>query len=279
MSPGTFADLRRLYHAAVFERVLRVRETGAPNNADAGSVASAEIGRGIVAEIGLDPLVGQIAGQTAGRQFEEVTMDFLRSAFLELQHLRPGDWKFSLGTSIDQFAQYRHLGEVRNLIKTHQALRTALGDYIVIPDVVVCRSPISDELVNVREDLIEGREISGHTPLREANNPHPLLHASISCKWTIRSDRSQNARTEGLNLARNRKGVSPHVAVVTAEPLPSRIASLALGTGDIDCVYHFALPELQRAAEHRDSDHDLLATLVNGGRLRDISDLPFDLAT
>jgi hypothetical protein len=26
--------------------------------------------------------------------------------------------------------------------------------------------------------------------------------------------------------------------------LPSRLASLALGTGDIDCVDHFALPEL-----------------------------------
>lgn len=278
MSPGTFADLRRLYHAAVFERVLRIRENGAPNNADAGSVASVEIGRGVVAEIGLDPLVGRIPGQTAGRQFEEVTMDFLRSAFLELQHLRPGDWRFSLGTSIDQFAQYRHLGEVRNLIKTHQALRTALGDYIVTPDVVVCRSPITDELVNVREDLIEGHEIAGHTPLREANNP-----SAASRQHLLQVDHSQRPlperATEGLNLTRNRKGVSPHVAVVTAEPLPSRIASLALGTGDIDCVYHFALPELQRAAEHRDSDHDLLATLVNGGRLRDISDLPFDLAT
>ena len=36
----------------------------------------------------------------------------------------------------------------------------------------------------------------------------------------------------------------PHIMVVTAEPSPSRIASLALGTGDIDCVYHFALYEL-----------------------------------
>ncbi len=36
---------------------------------------------------------------------------------------------------------------------------------------------------------------------------------------------------------------------VTGEPLPMRIASLALGTGDLDCVYHFALPELQKAIE------------------------------
>ena len=91
-------------------------------------------------------------------------------------------------------------------------------------------------------------------------------------------NRSQNARTEGLNLIRNRKGKSPHIVVVTAEPLPSRLASLALGTGDIDCVYHFALPELQKAASS-ETDLDLLDTLVGGSRLRDISDLPFDLAT
>ena len=70
-----------------------------------------------------------------------------------------------------------------------------------------------------------------------------MLHASISCKWTIRSDRSQNSRTEALNLIRNRKGRVPHIAVVLFEPLPSRIASIAMGTGDIDCTYHGALYE------------------------------------
>ena len=45
--------------------------------------------------------------------------------------------------------------------------------------------------------------------------------------------RSQNTRTEDLNLIRNRKGRLPHVVAVTAEPLPMRIASLALGTGDL----------------------------------------------
>ena len=117
-----------------------------------------------------------------------------------------------------------------------------------------------------------------HTPLRRANAQSDILHASVSCKWTIRSDRSQNARTEGLNLIRNRKGKTPHIVVVVGEPLPGRIASLAYGTGDIDCVYYFALPELTEAAADSDSNSDLLQTLVAGRRLRDISDLPFDLA-
>lgn len=106
------------------------------------------------------------------------------------------------------------------------------------------------------------------------------MHASISCKWTLRSDRSQNARTEALNLIRNRKGHLPHVVAVTAEPLPTPIASLALGTGDLDCVYHFALNELEDVLEQIDNEDqiDMLSTLVEGRRLRDISDLPFDLA-
>lgn len=72
----------------------------------------------------------------------------------------------------------------------------------------------------------------------------------------------------------------PHIAVLTGEPLPSRIASLALGTGDLDCVYHIALPELQGAIEElgNEDSRELMETMVSGKRLRDIADLPLDLA-
>jgi hypothetical protein len=163
----------------------------------------------------------------------------------------------------------------------HPGLRAALGDYLVKPDIVVGRSPVSDRQINQDADILQG-DTATLTPLRASNSPdpRPILHASISCKWTIRSDRSQNARTEGLNLIRNRKGNTPHIAIVTAEPLPSRIASVALGTGDLDCVYHLALYELGEAVEEV-GDETLSETfnlLVDGKRLRDISDLPFDLA-
>jgi len=70
------------------------------------------------------------------------------------------------------------------------------------------------------------------------------------------------------------------VVVVTAEPTPNRLASIALGTGDIDCVYHFALYELQATIKSLGlSDAaDLLAVMIEGKRLKDISDLPLDLA-
>lgn len=114
----------------------------------------------------------------------------------------------------------------------------------------------------------------------KSNGGLPILHASISAKWTMRSDRAQNSRTEALGLIRNRKGHLPHIVVVTGEPMPARLASLALGTGDIDCIYHFALYELIKAVHdtHAEDSIELLNILIQGKRLKDISDLPLDLA-
>ena len=62
--------------------------------------------------------------------------------------------------------------------------------------------------------------------------------------------------------------------------MPARIASLALGTGDIDCVYHFALNELVEAVKDVSAEDsiEMLNILISGKRLKDISDLPLDLA-
>ena len=257
---------------------MRQNPSGVPNNADSGSASSVRIAKGIVQNIGLPLGSGKLAGQTAGRRFEGATRDFLRDAFGLLSHLRPGDWEFSLGGNIRDYEQYLHLSDVRRVVEQHEELRIIFGDYIVTPDIVVCREPVSDAKINENKALLNNDTVASYTPLRRSNSQASILHASVSCKWTIRSDRSQNARTEGLNLVRNRKGKTPHIVVVVGEPLPGRIASLAYGTGDIDCVYHFALRELKTAAAGNDSDAEMLDTLVTGRRLRDISDLPFDLA-
>jgi hypothetical protein len=59
------------------------------------------------------------------------------------------------------------------------------------------------------------------------------------------------------------------------------IITASAGTGDLDCVYNFALPELQASLEEIDNPDqlDMLQTLIAGKRLRDIGDLPFDLAS
>ena len=275
---GRIEELRLAYHRRLGQDVLRQNSDGVPNNSDTGSAASIRLGKGIVGNMGIKPASGRLAGQTAGHRFEEATKDFLREAFELLSHLRPGEWEFALGGDIGNFEQYMHLSEVSRIVEENKDLRVVFGDYIVRPDIVVCRKPVSDETINQDETLLGNADMATHTPLRRVNSQVDILHASVSCKWTIRSDRSQNARTEGLNLVRNRKGRTPHIVVVVGEPLPGRIASLAYGTGDIDCVYHFALRELTEAASASDSDSELLETMVNGRRLRDISDLPFDLA-
>ena len=274
------ARLREAYHREVVERVLRIDAAGVPNNADRGSESSKRIAVRTLAEIGAEPVVGRQSGQAAGRVFESVTKEYLESAFSDLGHLRPGEWEFSVGQNLRDFAQFRHLTKIRELVERNRELRTILGDYIVKPDIVVARQPMSDDDINAEGVLIGTGAIARRTPLRLVNSSVPIMHASVSCKWTIRSDRSQNARTEALNLIRNRKGNTPHIVVVTAEPLPGRLASIAMGTGDVDCVYHWALPEMASAVDAvgADSDRELLAAMVDGSRLRDVSDLPFDLA-
>jgi len=195
--------------------------------------------------------------------------------------LRYGKYRFFIGKSINTCEQYEHLAILSEVLQSNKELKATLGDYLINPDIVIGKYPVEDEEINVDVEIIKEDSYAYLTPFRALNSQKLILHGSVSCKWTIRSDRSQNARTEGLNLIRNRKGHTPHIVIVTGEPYPQRIASLALGTGDIDCVYHFALKEMTATAKklNNDSVIDMLDTLVTGKRLRDISDLPFDLVT
>ena len=283
--PVQFVEARKVFHAALLKATLTINSAGVVSNADSSNGASCEIARGIAELLKAETQGERIAGQTSGNQFEGACADFVRATFFKLGHLRPGAWDVHQVTGrnrleIAKYEQYAHLTALDRAAKSDPELAAALGsDYTITPDIVVVRATEHDAAINSPGPLVDA-EVAKYASLRSANNGMPLLHASISCKWTIRSDRAQNARSEALNLVRNRKGRLPHVVVVTAEPMPSRLASIALGTGDIDCVYHFALHELQATleAQGRDDARDLLAIMVDGKRLRDISDLPLDLA-
>jgi hypothetical protein len=285
---GVLADLRRNYHERLCREILGYRPgTAIYNIADGGSAASVGLAQGMADAIGFPPAsTPPQSGQTAGSMSTLATRDFLERAFARLSHLRPGTWFWVTNPSeaaIAVFDQFDHLADLQQFLRTHRELETALGsDYLVTPDIVIGRQPVDDDEVNSTEELIAAGEGVAHlTPLRSANERRPILHASISCKWTMRSDRAQNTRTEALNLIRNRKGRTPHIVAVTVEPLPGRLASIAMGTGDVDCTYHAALDELLLASADSDfpDAHELLQTLVDGRRLRDISDLPIDLAS
>lgn len=285
------ANARFHFHERLFEtNTLTLTKAGVASNADTSSRGSKAIAGKIVDILVAEHhhtvnTVDKISGQTLGKQFELATMEFLQETFPHLQNLRPGQWSIlQLGNNnrlkTSDFEQYEHLAYLSALTAENAQLAAALGnDYLVAPDVVIYRNLYEDEEINAEQYIVDD-EISRMADIRKSNGGKPLLHASVSAKYTMRSDRAQNSRTEALNLIRNRKGHLPHIVVVTAEPMPNRLASLALGTGDIDCVYHFALYELIRAVKEVGSEDavEILETLVQGKRLKDISDLPLDLA-
>ena len=285
----TVAELRKRYHKSIDSQIIRYTcrdKRSFPNFADGSSNSSVVIADCIAEALGFSKRQSpKITGQTAGILFEKLTCGFIEEAFTAISHLRPGRWNYlTAQTQISNFVQYEHLGRLDSLVKDSPSLSAALGPgYVVTPDIVIARSPVTQDEVNTSDMVLDDSLVASLTPFLCRNRVEPVryLHASVSCKWTIRSDRSQNTRTEALNLIRNRKGGLPHIVAVTAEPLPMRIASLALGTGDLDCVYHFALNELREACKGipRGEDQlEMLETMINGNRLRDITDLPFDLA-
>lgn len=281
MSEAWLTKARREFHATLLGGILTKSASGVPSNADKSSKPSCEIAGSILDQLGPATTAPKLPGQTAGADFEGVCARFVRVCLDRMSHLRPGTFRVNKGGGIATFDQYAHLDELEAIAKANREIATAIGsDYLIKPDIVVTRAPENDETINANGPLVDA-DIARLSSLRAVNQPLEILHASISCKWTLRSDRAQNARSEGLNLVRNRKGRLPHIAVITGEPTPGRVASLALGTGDIDCVYHFALYELRTALvdQGRDETLDLLETMVEGKRLRDISDLPLDLVT
>lgn len=278
---SVIAESRAVFHQTLLAEVLTTDRQGIPGNADRSSQISVAIAQGIVERLGSHATEQRLAGQRSGSRFEQACEQFIASAFPLMQHLRPGNWTIRrTGVRIARYEQYQHLNDLAQMAKNDALLSTVLGnDYIIAPDIVVGRNPEPDESIN-RPRLFVDSSHGIYSSLRASNSNLPILHASISCKWTIRSDRAQNARSEALNLIRNRKGRLPHIMVVTGEPMPSRIASIALGTGDIDCVYHFALPELVDAIgslPYPDAA-EMVKIMINGRRLRDIADLPLDLA-
>ncbi len=286
MKPTLFSASRTLFHKSLIEHeILTVDEQGVASNADKDNVDSKAIAEEILSVIGKPNVRAKLPAQSLGSRFEKQSLAFLQDTFPRLGHLRPGAWivttpsgRFKSG--ITDTEQYTHLATLAEACEKQPELAAMLGqDYLIKPDIIILRETEEDAQINAQERLVD-ESTTNLASLRKANGGKSIFHASISCKFTMRSDRAQNSRSEALNLIRNRKGRTPHIVVVTAEPLPSRLASLALGTGDLDFVYHIALPELVAAVNKRGSadSKESLKIMIEGKRLRDISDLPLDLA-
>jgi hypothetical protein len=287
-------DARVRFINDLLRGVVTESELGIASFADAGSDASKRISKGLLQTLGAKTKCDKMAGQVSGATFEKCVADFIKDTFCKLGNLRPGLWVVEQGGGgIDRYHQFRALRSLRALrakkpLMKDPVLRDiAMADqYTIKPDIVVYRRPELDNSINATIAVVD-QGVARYAPFRAENQADEvmgILHACVSCKFTIRSDRVQNVRAEALSLIRHRRGHLPHIAVVTCEPLPSRLASIARGTGEVDCVYHAFLPELLAAVRsevgqsHSEQLEDL-EFLVQGGRIRDIADLPLDLAT
>ncbi|GFG87765.1 NgoMIV family type II restriction endonuclease [Mycolicibacter algericus] len=306
---GEITKARNRFHASlVADYTLSMSPDGVASNADGSQKTSRAIAGYIAEQLGAQTQE-KLKGQQAGTQFERAVKVFLDETFPHLQSVRPGAWTvINVGgkrrhgrknvikpgefnsknedvNQISKYEPYTHLADLAMAIEENRNLEAVLGNsYEIGPDILVLRDPVADDEINRDK---QGNSLSlvddhtaRHTIIRSANQPKQIIHALVSCKWTIRSDRAQNSRSEALNIMRNRKGRTPHIVVVTGEPTPSRLASLALGTGDLDIVYHFALPELVEGVKLSGNDEaiTMLDILITGQRLRDITDLALDLA-
>ena len=205
------ANARFHFHERLFEtNTLTLTKVGVASNADTSSRGSKAIA-GKIVDILVDEhhhivnTVDKISGQTLGKQFELLTMEFLQETFPHLQNLRPGQWSIlQLGNNnrlkTSDFEQYEHLAYLSELTAENAQLAAALGnDYLVAPDVVIYRDLYDDSEINSVQCVVDG-DVSKMADIRKANGGKPLLHASVSAKYTMRSDRAQNSRTEALNL-------------------------------------------------------------------------------
>jgi hypothetical protein len=227
-------------------------KAGIPSVADTASVQSVAISVEWMRLLAVSQ-PGIAARQTSATKLEVGVRDLLARTVAAIDPSRK--WKIEKGRAIFHFAQFSHIGSLNELVSSHPILSATIGrDYVIAPDVTV--------------------------GLVQPSGP-PILHAAVSCKTTIRSDRVQNIRHEAVVMTRHRRGRLPHIVAVTAEPLPSRLASIARGTGEIDAVYHVALPELEEAVARvgNAEARSILAELTGQGRLFDVNELPAYLSS
>lgn len=238
-----------------------VRSGFSPNVADSSSEMSKAIAAATLDELGVRRNEESgVVDPTTGRPLELAVARALKRDLAQAAPNRSFEVLERPGVVTD-FLQYEHLKRVDDIAKSNAELRITLGtDYLIKPDVVVALPGV------------DGKRL-------------PFLHAVVSCKWTIRSDRVQNIRHEYNQLIRHRRERLPHLMTVTAEPLPTRLASIARGTGEVDATYHIAFDAMQTAITRLDKAGTLTKEqksaweeVVDQGRLRPYSELAGTIA-
>jgi len=266
------------------------RANGNPNTSDNSDQQSKDIGLAMFDELGVP--AGRPAPPDAGSALEEAVR-------LHLVSVRP-DLVIERSRPATDFDQYAHLSVFPTFRRANVSTETSLArlaEAIATVDSLEARVSLSAELARARaslqrQDALVGELVSNMpeeallkvdiTVAEPRPGGLPLVHTTISSKWSLRTDRAQDCVSQGAKLVAQRRGRMPHFAVLTIEPRPAMLKILGDGSGSIDCVYHLDLPALTRAWEglaasqvrpETWSPYRSFRRLVEQRRLRDYDEL------
>ncbi len=203
------------------------------------------------------------AGELRGEMAKEVTR--------AVEDLHKFSSQAGLGTEIrDKLGA--HLDRIREEVQLAESRRRELLNLLGEESLLKLDITVSREIANSVTPTISLRH----------------LVAGFSLKWTLRTDRAQDCRSQGAKMTALRRGRMPHFAAVTMEPRPSMLALLGRGSGDIDCVYHLHLPALSAAIDEycsgtqrkaRLAIRDNFRRLCDQRRIRDYDEMRSYVAT
>lgn len=282
---------------------------GNPNTSDANDKQSIELGKTFFSALGISSATQAPVKPIGQLMAEELAADLQGHLKTAAPHLSVVPEK-----PFTSFEQYGHLSAVRELrsdmardvmstinimraesekMAPNDKLRTTLFTHLtrIENEIREANSRRRDLLDLLGEESLLKLDI---TVSRESSSPSsqqtdlPHLVAGFSLKWTLRTDRAQDCRSQGSKLAALRRGRMPHFAAVTMEPRPSMLALLGRGSGDLDCVYHLNLHALSDAIDDYCSGpahrarleiRDKFRRLRDQRRLRDYDELCSYLTT
>lgn len=283
--PATFAKDLCVYRAT----------NGKPNTSDASDGFSVELGEAMFAALGVNR--DARGGEPTGTPFSEQVATQVRAHLLA----RGSTVIVEAERAPRVFEQFRHVGALlemrpdpsRDLQKAWAAFRrfarrrlSRPQDLVKFDELAALVDEATSRETQVRRILLD--EVGSESLLnldvtvsrQQPELKTPTLEVGLSLKWSLRTDRAQDCRSQGAKMASLRRGRMPHFAVVTMEPRLYMLNILGGGSGEVYCVYHLHLPALRSAVEQtcvgrprRRSTLETFNRLVAQRRLRDWDDL------
>lgn len=266
-----------------------------PKTSGASEAFSVELGEALFRALGVEPDAcgGEPTGDPLSREVAAALKSELRT--------NGGGLSVEPERALNAFEQFRHVGALRDMrpepsresVKAWRAVGRFVRRRLSNPRDLARFDQLAVAVDAATADETEIRRLSLEevgqesllkldvTASQQRPGPgSPTLEIGLSLKWSLRTDRAQDCRSQGAKMVALRRGRMPHFAVVTMEPRPYMLNLLGGGSGEVDCVYHLDLPALTAAIAEtcfRNPRHratlETFNRLVAQRRLRDWDEL------